>query len=244
MFEDGQVVEDDISGMFWHDYVVNIASLCCLQGIGELMLVFCGLFFDVLASKDDFNCSFSAHDSDLGGWPGIVEITVQMLRGHDIVSATICLSGDESDFGNGGFSICVEKFRSVLDDAAVLLISSRQEAWHVDEGNQRDVKRVAESNESSCLHGGVDVQATSEYRGLVCDDTNDFATDFTKSSDDVLSKFRHDLEELVPIQDRFDDDAHLIWLVRIVWNDIVQHITARLIPLVLSGPYSIWAFLP
>ena len=144
-----------------------------------------------------------------------------MLRGHDIVSATICLSGDESDFGNGGFSICVEKFRSVLDDAAVLLISSRQEARHVDEGNQRDVKRVTESNESSCLHRSVDIQATGKYSGLVCDDTNDFATYFTKSSDDILGEIGHDLEELVPIQDGFNDDTHLIWLVRIKWNDIV-----------------------
>lgn len=76
MFEDCQVVEDDLSGVFWHDYVVNVASLCCLQWIGECILVFCGLFFDVLASEDDFNCSFSAHDSDLGRWPSIVEIAL------------------------------------------------------------------------------------------------------------------------------------------------------------------------
>jgi len=45
----------------------------------------------------------------------------------------------------------------VLDNAAELLLGARQEARHVDEGDDRDVEGVAEAHEARALAGAVDV---------------------------------------------------------------------------------------
>ena len=90
-----------------------------------------------------------------------------MLAGHNIVSASISLSGNESYFGNGCLSVGVKEFTSVLDDTTELLVSSWQEAWHVSEGNNGDLESITESDESSGFHGSINIQATSQDLWLV-----------------------------------------------------------------------------
>ena len=52
-----------------------------------------------------------------------------------------------------------------------------QEARHVDEGEDRDVERVAGPHEAGGLLGGVDVEGAGELHRLVGDDTDRAALD-------------------------------------------------------------------
>jgi hypothetical protein len=60
----------------------------------------------------------------------------------------------------------------VLDQAAVFLRGARQEARHVDEGDDRDVEAVAEAHEARALARGVGIEHAGERQRLVGDDAD------------------------------------------------------------------------
>ena len=74
-----------------------------------------------------------------------------------------------SDLGHRGLGEGIEQLGPVLVDAAVLLAGAGQEAGHVDEGDDGDIKAVAEVHESRPLDAGHDVQAARQHHGLVGD---------------------------------------------------------------------------
>ena len=71
-----------------------------------------------------------------------------MLGGHHVIGAAIGLAGDYGDLGHGRLGIGEEQLRAVLDDAVVFLAGAGEEAGHVDEGQDRDFKRIAEAHEA------------------------------------------------------------------------------------------------
>lgn len=81
----------------------------------------------------DFHRALRAHDGDLGGRPGIVDVAAQMFGGHDAIGAAIGFAGNDGDFGHGRFAVGVEQFRAVFDHAAIFLIRAGQEAGDVDQ---------------------------------------------------------------------------------------------------------------
>jgi hypothetical protein len=80
-------------------------------------------------------------------------------------------------FGTAGLGVGVEQLGAVPDDPAVLLVGAGQEPGHVDEGEDRDVERVAEPHEAGGLLGAVDVEHPGEVGGLVADDAHRAAVD-------------------------------------------------------------------
>ena len=72
-------VDDPGAGLIGLDDVVDVASLGRLQRVGERFLVLGCLFLAVLASEDDLDRSFCAHDGDLSRRPRVIEIALQML---------------------------------------------------------------------------------------------------------------------------------------------------------------------
>ena len=104
-------------------------------------------------------------------------------------------------FGHRRLGERVEQLRAVLDDAAVLLVGARQEARHVDEGDERDVEAVAEAHEARGLDRRVDVEAAGEVRRLVRDDADGAAVDAREADDDVLRVVLVDLEEVAVVDD-------------------------------------------
>ena len=46
----------------------------------------------------------------------------------------------------------------MLDQPAIFLVGARQEARHVDEGDQRDVERIAKAHEAGGFARGVAVE--------------------------------------------------------------------------------------
>ena len=55
----------------------------------------------------------------------------------------------------------------MADDAAELLAGSGKEAWHIFEGHQWNVERIAEAHEASARHRRIDIEAAGQVRRLV-----------------------------------------------------------------------------
>ena len=98
------------------------------------------------------------------------------------------------------------------DDAAELLRGPRQEARDVDEGDQRDVERIAEADETGALDRRIDVEHTGERLGLVADDADHVTVEAREADHQVLRVERGDLEEVVVVDDQLD---HLLHVVRL-----------------------------
>jgi hypothetical protein len=101
----------------------------------------------------------------------------------------------------------------VADDAAVLLGDAGQEAGDVDQGDQRDVERVAEPDELARLVGGVDVEDAGHDARLVRDDADAAAVDPAEADHDVLGVAGLDLEEVLRGRRGGDDLADVVALV-------------------------------
>ena len=101
----------------------------------------------------------------------------------------------------------------MADDAAVLLVASRQVAGYVDEGDDRDAEGVAEADEPRGLDRGVDVDRAREHLGLVADDAHHVSAQPAQAHDDVLREERLHLEELAAIEHSRHDLAHVVRLV-------------------------------
>ena len=93
----------------------------------------------------------------------------------------------------------------MADDPAPLLRGPGQEAGHVDEGDERDVERVAGAHEPRRLDGGVDVEHARERARLVADDADRVAAEAREAAHDVLGPVRLHLEELPVVDDALDD---------------------------------------
>src|SRR5439155_5793575 len=117
-----------------------------------------------LALVEDLDSPLRAHDGDLGGRPGEVEVGPDVLRGHDAVGSSIGLARDDRELGDGGLGERVKELRAVPDDASELLRWSRQEARDVFEDDERDVEGIAEADEARALDGRVDVEGAGEMR--------------------------------------------------------------------------------
>jgi hypothetical protein len=101
----------------------------------------------------------------------------------------------------------------VADDAAVFLLDARQEARHIDEGDDRDVEGVAEADEARGLVGGVDVEHAGLHRGLVGDDADAVAADAPEADHDVRGVAGLDFEEVAEIHHRGDHLEHVVGLL-------------------------------
>ena len=73
----------------------------------------------------------------------------------------------------------------MADDAAVLLLDTRQEARNVNQLHQRNIERVAEGNELGSLVRSIDVKATRHHLRLVGHDADGTTIDPGKGGDDV-----------------------------------------------------------
>ena len=101
----------------------------------------------------------------------------------------------------------------MADDAAVLLVDAGQEAGHVDEGDERDVERVARAHEAGGLLGRLDVEHAGEHHRLVADDADGVAVEAGEAAHDRAGPVREVLEELAVVDDGRDDLLHVVGLV-------------------------------
>ncbi|GAV06267.1 hypothetical protein RvY_16285, partial [Ramazzottius varieornatus] len=76
------------------------------------------------------------------------------------LSATVGLPGDYGDLSYGGFSVSIQQFSLMSDDAFVLLSGAWKEPRHIDERDYRNVEGVEEANEARAFYRSVDIQTT------------------------------------------------------------------------------------
>src|SRR6266511_2652866 len=95
-----------------------------------------------LLPKDDVHRSLGAHDGDLRSRPGEVEVGSDVLRAHDVVRPSVGLAGDHRELRHRRLAVRIEELRTVTNDPAPFLRRPRQEAGHVDEGDERHVESV------------------------------------------------------------------------------------------------------
>ena len=175
-----------------------------------------------LAAIDDLDCPLWPHDGELGGWPGIGKVGADGLRVHDDVGAAVGLAGDHLDARDGGLAVGVQQLCAVADDAAVFLVDSGQEPGDVDEGDDRDVERVAGAYEARGLLARLDVEHSCEHHRLVADDADSLAVQSRETTDDALGPVWEVLEELTVVHDLGDDLLHVIGLVGRCGQDAAQ----------------------
>ena len=97
-----------------------------------------------------------------------------------------------------------------------------QEARDVDEGDERDVERVARADEARRLDGRVDVEHAGERGRLVADDPDGVAAEPREAADDVRRPVRLHLEELAVVDDLRDHLLHVVRLRRLVRDERVE----------------------
>ncbi len=73
----------------------------------------------------------------------------------------------------------------MADHAAPFEVLARQEPGGVDQGDERDVERVAQGDEAGALLARRDVDAAGEGLGLVGDDTDRVSADGDEPGDEV-----------------------------------------------------------
>ena len=59
-----------------------------------------------------------AHDRDLRGRPGEVDVAAEVLGAHDVVGAAVGLAGDHGDLRDGRLGVGVDQLGAAADDAA------------------------------------------------------------------------------------------------------------------------------
>ena len=138
------------------------------------------------------------------------------------MGTAVALAEGNGHFRDRGLAVGIEEFRAVGDDGAVLLLRAAEEAGDVHEGHQRDVEGVAEADETRGLAAGVDVEHAGEHLGLVRHDADAAAVHVGEADDDVLGELGMDLEEVTVVDDALDDLVHVVGLVRVVGDDLVQ----------------------
>src|SRR6202041_2539721 len=103
----------------------------------------------------------------------------------------------------------------MLDDAAKLLLRAGQKSGHVLERDERDVKRVAETNEARALHRRIDIEHACKKCRLIGDDPDGAAIEPRESHHEILRKVLMNLEEFALIDDFVNRILHVIGLLRI-----------------------------
>ena len=140
------------------------------------------------------------------------------------MATTIALTQCDSNLWHGSLAVSVEQLCTVEDDSVVLLTCTWQESWYVNERYDRNIECVAETNEAGCLAASVYIEYTCVSCWLVGYDTNALTIEAGETSDDVLGELRLNLEELSVIGYSTNHLIHIVCLVRIVWDNLVQSI--------------------
>src|SRR5690606_30145441 len=125
----------------------DVVGVLVGEARAHLVDVFAGLLRGLdLPAEEDVDGALPTHDGDLGGRPRVVDVGAELLGAHDDVGAAVRLAGDDGDEGHGGLRVRVEQFGAAADDAGPLLVGAGKVPGNVDEGEDGDGERVAESH--------------------------------------------------------------------------------------------------
>jgi len=104
-----------------------------------------------LLTIEDCDSAIGTHDSDLGSRPSKAVIATDTLGVHDDIGTAVALTEDDGNLRNSRTGVGVEELCTIADDAEVLLIGTREEAWDILESDDGDVEGVTEVDETRAL---------------------------------------------------------------------------------------------
>ena len=137
-----------------------------------------------------------------------------MLGTHDIISTSIGLTSDNSNFRYGGFAISIKQFRTITNDTAIFLINSRKESRHIDQSQKRYIKSITETDKTGGFYRSVDIQCPCQHQRLIGHYTNRLSVQTDISGNDIRSKFRLKFKEVVIVGNCF---YHLLYIIGLIW---------------------------
>ena len=108
------------------------------------------------------------------------------------------------------------------DNTIIFLTCTRQESRNINQSNQWNIESVAETNETTSLTRSIAIQTSSHYLRLVSNDTYSLTIETCKTYDNILSIISMYFQEFVIINDCTDHFIHIVCLVWIIRNDLVQ----------------------
>ena len=135
------VTEIDVKGNVTRfNHIVNVPVFRCVIRIGKQFRVFCFFFckelsrvflFFCFACVQHFYCTCTTHYSNFGCRPCVVHITTELLTAHHDVRATVRLTQSDSYLRYSSFTISIQQFGAMEDNAVILLTCSRKESRYV-----------------------------------------------------------------------------------------------------------------
>ena len=102
----------------------------------------------------------------------------------------------------------------------MLLRDARQEARHVHQRQNRDIKAVAGANEPRGFITGINVQHARDALRVVGDNPHRAPAQPGKAADHVLREVRLYLQKIAVIDNHLDDFQHRVWLFLIGVDDL------------------------
>ncbi|MBA7522071.1 hypothetical protein ES705_14184 [subsurface metagenome] len=106
----------------------------------------------------------------------------------------------------------------------MLLVCSRQITRQIDQGNNRDIKRIAVPYKSTCFIRRINIKNTGQHNWLVCNKTNGLSFHTAKSNNNITCPSFMYLEKIRIIRNRFYHITNIIWLFWIIRNNIFNFI--------------------
>ena len=109
------------------NHFIYISQFCRTVWIRELFPIVVLKFFPLLCGslrffyfflEKDVYCSVRSHYCNLGSGISQVHITTDMFGTHDVISSSVCLTGDNRNFRNGSLTISIQQLRPVTNNTA------------------------------------------------------------------------------------------------------------------------------
>lgn len=90
-----EVVTETTTSVGRLNNIIDKASLSSHHGVGEAFSVLGSALFNVRAAVQNFDGTLGSHDGNFCTGPSVVDVSTQMLRRHDIIRTSVCLTGDD-----------------------------------------------------------------------------------------------------------------------------------------------------
>src|SRR5262245_31483980 len=186
------------------DHLIDVAAFGGGEGIGEAVLILLDARGDLrrvakVRSVEDLDGSLRSHDRDLSGRPGVIDIAADVLGTHYVVGAAVGFARDHCNFWHRRLREREQQLGPVLDKAAVLLRRARQEARHIDKGDDGDLEAVTKAYKTRSLARRIRIEHARQHHRLVRDDADGASLRARKARDDVARKCLLDFEEVALI---------------------------------------------
>ena len=126
------------------------------------------------------------------------------------MSAGIRFPEHDGNNRNSGISPGKEQLGAVPQNTSPVLFGTDHITGTIPEGNYRDIKQVAETDESGGFIGSIDIDNAGGLHGLVGKNTDSSAVKMGKTGDNTGGVEPHCLEENAVIDNGFNHFLHVV----------------------------------